>query len=155
MNTAEEERYVFLHIASANLNTALRSLSFASSDYPPFVQYCILRDAAVTYCRSFTNTRGVIRKSLKLSRSFVPKEHHKLHDQILSYRKRAYAHADLAANSPKLIRLGSTPSELIIHYKPFEREPLHFKRRHLEALFKAVYERVQDEIAMIKTRLCM
>lgn len=154
MDTAEEEWFVFLNFAQADLGLARRALTHASAEYPPFVQYCVLRDAIVTYARPFKKSQGKFTAALRLPNDYVPEAHLPLHEQMLQYRDKAYAHTDLDARNPQLHCWTRTnPPILFIQLSPVDREPLHFKTAALSALFAAVSSRVDAEVLMLQKKL--
>lgn len=155
MKNVEEEWFVFLKFAQTNLGLSLRSLNHARAKYPPFVQYSLLRDAVLSYSRSFRRANAKFHpQGIKLDRSFVSSEHIEFHTKILNYRDKVFAHTDLDALAPQLIRITAESSTSFVYrFSPFDREPLHFQITGFEHLINSVSSRIERELAAAEAAL--
>jgi hypothetical protein len=155
MKTASEEWFVFLNFAKENIGLASRTLGYAREDYPAFVQYCLLRDAVITYSRPFKNANARLHpRGIKLPESFIPPAQLELHKKIVEYRDKVFAHTDLKVIFPKLFRTSSEDdSDLAYIFTPFDREPLHLKINELDLLFKSVALEVDSQLIAAKVAI--
>lgn len=155
MKSAEEEWFIFLKFAQDNLGLSLRALNHAREDYPPFVQYCLLRDAVISYSRPFRRANAKFHpQGIKLPQSYAPPEYFEFHTKILGYRDKAFAHTDLDVIAPQLIRISAeTSTTFAYRFSPFDREPLHFRMSEFECLIDSVSARLGHELVAAEAAL--
>jgi hypothetical protein len=103
MQNELEQHYVFLRLASADLEQALQSLAMIRRYRRQDILSVLIRDAVVAYGRPFFNNYGPIakKKNLRLPDAYVPQALWSVHQRSISLRKQAFAHTYLEPLNPR------------------------------------------------------
>jgi hypothetical protein len=154
METSEEERWVFLFLALADMEMAIRSISTLPKTTDPWSVTTLARDAVVSYCRPFTSCRGVVcRKHKLVPERHVPDSERDFHQELMSYRDRVFAHSDLRPLKPELFDWPDSPTGFALHLKGVGHEMLHVKGKQMLTLFRNVKKNIEEEQALLGTKL--
>jgi hypothetical protein len=98
-----EERYVFYRLSLVDMDSALRSLSYLPSAADSHIKRILIRDAAVSYMRPFSDNKGIYQESgLVVPESLVPGALREAHRNVKKYRDKLFAHMDLDYQNPHL-----------------------------------------------------
>ena len=109
----EIEELEFVWMYSNDLNSAqhiLRAIlpSTAPDSKDKTVRYYLLLALVVTYATPFSLNRGTVVKKHRLTMdNVVPPELHYLHDRLMVYRDKQFAHTDVSHYNPRIANLGT------------------------------------------------
>lgn len=144
MDTREEEFYVFLRFADGDISQAQMALDHLSAVEGDFLRLCLLKDAAISYCRPFKKSRGAFNKSLKLDKNYVPFCFIGLHNDLVDLRDQVFAHTDIDVRSPVLHCWTGEPRPIFpIQFKGHNYPQLLTREQELRSLFSAVLELIR------------
>lgn len=139
MHTPEEEFYVFLRFADGDISQAQIALDHMSTVEGDFLRLCLLKYAAISYCRPFKKSRGAFNKSLKLDRGYVPACFIGLHTELVVLRDQVFAHTDIDVRSPVLHCWTREPKPIFpIQLKSHNHSQLFAREQEMQSLFNAV-----------------
>lgn len=146
MHTPEEEFYVFLRFADGDISQAQMALDHLPVVEGDFLRLCLLKDAAVSYCRPFKKSRGNFSKSLKLDMGYVPACFMELHKELNDLRDQVFAHTDIDVRSPVLHCWTRKPRPIFpIQFKSHNYPQLLAREQELRSLFNAVLELIRKK----------
>lgn len=153
MHTPEEEFYVFLRFADGDMSQAQMALDHLSKVEGDFLRLCLLKDAAISYCRPFKKSRGVFNKSLRLDESYVPVHLKGLHAELIDLRDQVFAHTDIDVRSPALHCWTREPKRIFpIQFKGHSYPQLLGREQEMRSLFNAVLDLIRKEQAKLEAQ---
>jgi hypothetical protein len=153
MHTEDEEFYVFLRFADGDISQALMALDHIPLSAPEFVRLCLLKDAAISYCRPFKRSRGAIKKCLKLDDSFVPPSMIKLHNELLNLRDQVFAHTDIDVRSAVLHYWSRAPKPIFsIQFKGYDYPQFLTRTEEMRTLFNSVLALILNRQSTMETQ---
>lgn len=153
MHIAEEEFYVFLRFADGDISQALIALDHLPEVEADFLRLCLLKDAAISYCRPFKKSRGAFNKSLKLDNSYVPVCFIGLHTELVDLRDQVFAHTDIDVRSPVLHCWTREPKPIFpIQFKSHNYPQLLAREQEMRSLFIAVLGLVRGKQSELEAR---
>ena len=167
----EYDDLTFIWLCSSDLNTALHIIGTLNGERKngqkdKSVRYYLLLSLVVTYIRPFSTNRGrelaeqeyrelrkrrrAIRgdgkcyRSHKLAKTlFVPRRLHELHDRLVVFRNKQFAHTDIGHRKPRIGNLGSVDRPLwVLASKGSDFEFLDKNCGLIEELVTAVEKKV-------------
>lgn len=104
MKDADEEKYVFYNLATADFYEASGCLDAIKQYKQGLTKTTMVKNAIIAYSRPFLECKGIYIKKHRLPIKVVPKNHRVLHKKVLHYRNCIIAHTDLANRKPKLVK---------------------------------------------------
>ena len=96
------EKYKFLRLYDMDLEMALQSIEMMKRYRRKDIRYSIIRDVIVTYCRPFTESKGIKIKKDLMAVKFTSQDMQSLHNELLTLRKQLFAHTDLIYKKPEV-----------------------------------------------------
>lgn len=104
MKTANEESYIFRHLALIDMERVLRSLEYLDDLEDEYLKEVLFRDAVLSYVKPFSGNRGVYTKKwLKITdEEYVPEELKSVHNDLVNIRNELFAHIDMKRQMPHL-----------------------------------------------------
>lgn len=153
MHTPEEEFYVFLRFADGDISQAQMALDHLPSVEGDYLRLCLLKEAAISYCRPFKKSRGAFSKSLKLDKGYVPEHLIGLHAELIDLRDQVFAHTDIDVRSPVLHCWTREPRPIFpIQFKGHKYPQLLAREQELRSLFSAVLAVVKEKQSELEAR---
>ncbi len=153
MHTPEEEFYVFLRFADADMSQAQIALDHLPKVEGDFLRLCLLKDAAISYCRPFKKSHGVFNKTLRLDESYIPVHLKDLHTELINLRDQVFAHTDIGVRSPVLHCWTHEPKRIFpIQFKSHSYLQLLGQEQEIRLLFNAVLDLIRDKQAKLEAQ---
>lgn len=111
------------------------------------VRYPLLRDLIVTYCRPFTESRGINIKKDFVSIKFNSKKMEELHKELLSLRKVLFAHTDLEYKNPTVVNWSTDIKKWFpMAFKGFDYEALEKQLSGIKSLIEYSQSQLEEQI---------
>jgi hypothetical protein len=151
---AQEEFYIFLRLAEGELSEAIKTLDHIAMFENEFVKLCLLKQAAIDYCKPFTEGRGFFKKHSLAARNNVPTRMLGLHRKLCDLRDKVFAHTDIKARNPKLHAWTKGRAKPIfpIVFKTHDYPLLLRRVDEIRTLFRAVLDAIQAEQVELEAR---
>ncbi|MDH4203250.1 MAG: hypothetical protein OEV87_10195 [Phycisphaerae bacterium] len=97
------EKYCFYQLAEGDLILSKSFLKAIDENTEKKITNALIQCTILSYCRPFKECRGVYRK-YRLSKKFIPNNLKQIHQEMIHYRDKVFAHTDVELRNPKLIR---------------------------------------------------
>jgi len=91
-----EEEYAFYRFATDDLNEAYRLLEAVKHYKRGIVISALVKSAVISYSRPFKQCHGEYSKHI-LKGNIIPNQYKNLHEKIIKYRDKVFAHSDINA----------------------------------------------------------
>lgn len=153
MHTNEEQFYVFLRFADGDISQALMALDHLPEIEAHFLRVCLLKEAAISYCRPFKKSNGTFPGVLKLDNNFIPCGHKDLHKELIDLRDKVFAHTDIDIRLPILHCWTHNPKPVfMITFKGYDYPHLLNRSDEMKSLFNGVLKLIRDKQAELEAQ---
>lgn len=144
---------MFLRLCEKDLLLAMSSIRMIRRYQKMDVKFALIRDAIISYARPFSANRGRIIKKHELDGSFVPSNYKSLHDELIHFRDQVFAHTDIDAYDPKLVRWPAKAGYIYpMGFKGLSVEPFIDKLKNISILIRDVHHTIEAEEQVIQVQ---
>ncbi len=142
------EKYAFLRLYDQDFEMALHTIKVLKRYRKSDVRFPLLRDIVVSYCRPFTESRGIGIKKDFLDNRFPDEEMEELHEELLKLRKQLFAHTDLSYKQPKISNWSTEQKKWFpVSFKGFDYQALDSKLPKIQRLIQCTQSNLREKIA--------
>ncbi len=153
MHTNDEQFYVFLRFADGDVSQALMALDHLLMVEADFMRICLLKEAAVSYCRPFKRSKGTFPGVLQLDNCFVPSDQMNLHEELIGLRDKVFAHTDIDVRHPVLHCWTRTPNPIFpIQFKGYDYPQLLARLDEMRSLFNGALKLIRVKQAELEAQ---
>jgi hypothetical protein len=105
----ETESFLFLKLFEHDLQDAVSTLGMIRRYSEENLINILIRDVVISYAKPFSSNYGKVKKIHKLRKDeIVPSDMIELHETLIKFRDKVFAHTDIETKNPRLSKFGMT-----------------------------------------------